>query len=460
MKHPKSFSLSLQKHFSAKPRVLDYDFRMAFKNLKIGSLLHSCGIFKEKGIDTMTLLFWIVLVPFLKKPMTSLWLSKHVAKELDTKKDTYYRFLNNERFNWRKLIYKLATKVIAQADQTPLQQKVIIADDTISNKTGKKMELVSYHFDHKEHRNTLGYQCLQIGYHNGIQFFPLDVAFYTSQKRPNTNLRKIDKRTCGWKRRQEAFKKKTDMLIQMLQNAYNSGIDAACVLFDSWFSYDSIINKVVSTGYHVVCRLKNGNVKYQYQGKDYTLKEIWKHFAKKQQRWIAGYPIKGCCLIVSLPETGEVKLLITSDGHKKWHGFLATDLSLDASQIVGYYSRRWAIEVFFKDAKQMLYLGKEQSKTFDAAVAGYSVMMIRYLLLIYLMNNSRLIGPLGPLFRDVSDTELMLQVADQLWEQIKHAMLKSIDLFLNRIEYKYVIKLIDIIEDALFSFKEPLTAKV
>lgn len=51
-------------------------------------------------------------------------------------------------------------------------------------------------------------------------------------------------------------------------------------------------------------------------------------------------------------------------------------------------------------------------------------MMIRYLLLMYLMNNSRLIGPLSPLFRDVSDTELMLQIADQFWEQVKHAMFK------------------------------------
>ncbi|MBI5592738.1 MAG: hypothetical protein HY881_19905 [Deltaproteobacteria bacterium] len=49
MKHPKPFSLSLQKHFSAKPRVLDYDFRMAFANLKLSSLLRSCSIFKEKG---------------------------------------------------------------------------------------------------------------------------------------------------------------------------------------------------------------------------------------------------------------------------------------------------------------------------------------------------------------------------------------------------------------------------
>ena len=31
---------------------------------------------------------------------------------------------------------------------------------------------------------------------------------------------------------------------------------------------------------------------------------------------------------------------------------------------------------------------------------------------------------------------------------------------MNKIENKYVIKLIDIIEDTLFSFKEPLSAKV
>ncbi|MGQ9621303.1 MAG: hypothetical protein ACUVTX_10025 [Bacteroidales bacterium] len=77
------------------------------------------------------------------------------------------------------------------------------------------------------------------------------------------------------------MKKKTDMLIQMLQNTCNAEIDAACVLFDSWFLYDSIIEQVVSIGYNVVCRLKNGNVKYHYQGKDYTLKELWKNFAKK-----------------------------------------------------------------------------------------------------------------------------------------------------------------------------------
>ena len=38
------------------------------------------------------------------------------------------------------------------------------------------MELVSYHFNHKTSRTVLGYQYLQFGYNNGINFFSLDVA--------------------------------------------------------------------------------------------------------------------------------------------------------------------------------------------------------------------------------------------------------------------------------------------
>ena len=38
---------------------------------------------------------------------------------------------------------------------------------------------------------------LQCGYHNGIIFYPLDVALSTSVNRPCSKLRDIDKRTCG-----------------------------------------------------------------------------------------------------------------------------------------------------------------------------------------------------------------------------------------------------------------------
>ena len=155
--------------------------------------------------------------------------------------------------NWSTF---LALKVIAHSEDTPLKEKVLIADDSIAAKTGKDIELVSYHYDHKVGRSILGNCYLQLGYHNGTNFYPIDVALVSSSSRPNNRLRAIDKRTCGWKRRKEALDKKTTALLQMVDRAWHAGIDASFVLFDSWFAHDTIISSICSSGYGVICRLK------------------------------------------------------------------------------------------------------------------------------------------------------------------------------------------------------------
>jgi hypothetical protein len=60
---------------------------------------------------------------------------------------------------------------------------VLIADYSISAKTSKDIELVSFHFDHKIGRSILGNCYLgfrqfypQLGYHNGINFYPVNVV--------------------------------------------------------------------------------------------------------------------------------------------------------------------------------------------------------------------------------------------------------------------------------------------
>jgi hypothetical protein len=50
----------------------------------------------------------------------------------------------------------LACREIARTDQASFDEKVIIADDTLLHKTGKNMELVSYHHDHTTNRSQLG----------------------------------------------------------------------------------------------------------------------------------------------------------------------------------------------------------------------------------------------------------------------------------------------------------------
>ena len=460
MKSNITFSLSMQKQIRNQSISIDTELNCAFKELKFRSLLRRSGITKHKGYATISLMFLFVLLPFIKRKLTDFFSSQCLENQIEAQKDTYYRFINHERFNWRKFVYFLALKVIAHSDNTPLKEKVLIADDSISAKTGKDIELVSYHFDHKIGRSILGNCYLQLGYHNGINFYPVDVALNTSGKRPNQKLRTIDKRTCGWKRRDEALDKKTTALLQMIDRAWHAGIDASFVLFDSWFAHDTIISSIYSTGYGVICRLKRGRVRYGYQGRQYTLKQLWQQVAKKKTSWLSQHNVKGVCMNVTLPKTGDVRLLFVSDGHKNWQTLLCTDLEMDASQILSYYARRWSIEVFFKDAKQMLYMAKEQSNTFDALVACHSLVMIRYLLLVYILSKRRLCGSIGPLFRQLSDDQSMLMMAQALWANVKELIIRSSDVLCYKIEPDILFHVIDIIEDTIIRQTRLASAKL
>jgi len=70
--------------------------------------------------------------------------------------------------------------ILIQASHIPTGgSSVAFADDTVLGKTGEKMELVSCHHDHATYRSKLGYQMLQVGYHNGARFYPVDFGFHT-----------------------------------------------------------------------------------------------------------------------------------------------------------------------------------------------------------------------------------------------------------------------------------------
>lgn len=51
-----------------------------------------------------------------------------------------------------------------------------------------------------------------------------------------------------------------------------------------------------------------------------------------------------------------------------WHTIISTDKQLIFNKMMGIYAIRWSIEIFFKEAKQLLDLGKSQSTNFDVQV--------------------------------------------------------------------------------------------
>ena len=68
--------------------------------------------------------------------------------------------------------------------------------------------------------------------------------------------------------------------------------------------------------------------------------------------------------------------------------------------MITIYNIRWSIEVFFKEAKQLLGLGRNQSTNFDVQIAQTTITMIQYLLMS-LKYRAEAYETINGLFKDV-----------------------------------------------------------
>ena len=258
----------------------------------------------------------------------------------------------------------------------------------------------------------------------------------------------------------ETFEKKTDLLLQMVQRSWQNGIDARFVLFDSWFACDRVISQIHSIGYGVLCRLKRGKTHYTYQGQSRTLSQLWHEVARHELQWINSWQIKAAVLEVEMPLAGKVSIVFVRWSKKNWHAFLCTEAGMEIAEMLNYYSRRWAIECYFRDCKQLLGLSKNQSETFDALVAWASIVMIRYLILVYILSKRQLAGPIGPLFQELAREHLQLALVQSLWNRIRQILMLSNQLFSSNFDSEEFFYLLDLIEISLIDCSLKWCAKL
>ena len=101
-----------------------------------------------------------------------------------------------------------------------------------------------------------------------------------------------------------------------------------------------------------------------------------------------------------------------------WAAFSSTDLSLTAPEVVQKYLGHWAIEVFFKEAKQRLGLGQEQGRSFAAQVFSVTQAFFRYSLLAYLLEHDERSQTIGDLFRQLEEETGKLTFLERLWQYL------------------------------------------
>ncbi|SDZ25180.1 hypothetical protein SAMN05421736_108109 [Evansella caseinilytica] len=66
----------------------------------------------------------------------------------------------------------------------------------------------------------------------------------------------LDKRSSGYNRRLDALQTAPVQISSMVQRAMNAGIEAACVLMDTWFTHQSLIKNITEQAIDMISMIK------------------------------------------------------------------------------------------------------------------------------------------------------------------------------------------------------------
>lgn len=372
------------------------------KTLGLNKACRAGNIKKEQGVNALSVCIILLLLPLLEKSIHALLKGHEHNLMAQYKKDVFYRFTQGLKFNWRQFLCSLALSAVGLLQRyTNWQRCSLIFDDTIMQKYGKKVEKTSWHWDHKENRHIAGFQELTMGWYDGSSFIPIDFGISMSARVVHDETKEVDARTAAGKRRAETKKSKLQMMLEMLERANQYNLSVGFVLFDSWFAYPSIISKIATEiGYDVLCRMKETEkICVKCRGKNVSTKRLAAQLSQKSH-WIPELELFANSKIVELNDMPG-RMVVCNPKKGKRAILVCTDLSLSEKEIIERYAHRWAIECFYNTGKNMLQLGKEQSRLFEAVICQHTLAYVRHILLTIMARLESDPRTLGELFSNM-----------------------------------------------------------
>lgn len=416
---------------------LSSTFTRVLKGFSLTKIAKELRLSKSKGIYSDNLFQILFLLPFIEVFNISSLLLSGYSSELIAKKDAFYTFMNNPRINWRKIVLLFAKQFIGIAkrksidnDEETQTPRCMVIDDTLLEKSGKKIELIGKVFDHCSHAYILGMKVLTLGFWDGKSFLPIDFSIHNEAgKNQNRGLKtkelkaqfskQRDEESCGALRILEVSKSKIEMAISMIKSAIKNGFSPQYILADSWFITDEFIKQIraikekVADKIQVIGIMKTNRI-ISVNGKNIKadiVGEIKRKLIQKNRKFKCSF----IPLIIDYKGTELRAFFVKMNGQNSWKMLITTDKRLSFIMAMKYYQIRWSIEVFFKDAKQNLYLGKCQSTDFDAHIASISICFMNYMLLA-LSKRFESYETLGQIFKLIKDDILEDTLIVKLWK--------------------------------------------
>lgn len=248
----------------------------------------------------------------------------------------------------------------------------LIIDDTLVQKTGKKIPGCGWHKDHAQNKaNVFGHQWVlsALLYKNFV--LPLWAKLYHPK----------GTRGCG------SFETKVTLAKKIIRALVLPIPCKLYVLADSWYWAKPLAKVCRRCGYHMISQLKSNSV-LRIHGKKTSVTNLLNlaSFYREISLFVYGKTknLRIASFIGEIKDLGKVAIVVVREKRKKPIYLVCTNVHLAAIDIIQYYSKRWKIEQMIKDLKQRLGFGDYQVRDLQAIERHVALVLLSYFVLTFL----------------------------------------------------------------------------
>ncbi len=247
----------------------------------------------------------------------------------------------------------------------------LVVDDTIAEKTGKKIPGCTWHRDHTQKTYVFGHQWVLFALLYKDFLLPLWAKLYHPK----------GIKGCG------PFQTKITLAKRMLQALRLPIPCKVYLLVDSWYWAKELALLCRKCGYHMISQLKSSSVLWMNgePTKVTTLSTITSAY-REVSLFLYGKnkTLKIARFVGTIQGLGKVAVVVVKKKRKKTSYLVSTNLHLSALDIIKYYAKRWKIEQMIKDLKQRLGFGDYQVRNLQAIQRHVALALLSYCVLILL----------------------------------------------------------------------------
>jgi hypothetical protein len=332
-----------------------------------------------------------VIVPFTSSMTSNLLRSLQTLFGLDPGHRRFYAFMASPKLPWERLWPTLWGLI---PDPLVEGRLLVALDDSISNKTGRKIFGCGFFHDHTAKLNQPRYPWSQnvvtIGLLKMIKgrwsCLPLALRFYFMKK--DIQAQSVTAEKSGVT---VAFQSKMAQAVEMLCSvaAHFAGLPVL-VVTDSWFGNDGLLRPLNASEYcfDLLSRLRANITLYDLppqrlprqlgRSRKYGVKlgavsalaagyreraQTFSVFLYGKRREVLAYE-----QVVMLKNIRCPARVVWVFRKTQWVAFFTTDLTLSVQQIIEYYGARWKIESGFKEIKQEIGSARSQTRNAHAVI--------------------------------------------------------------------------------------------